>query len=236
MVFTFDQFGIIKRKIFIYSKIVKNVPCKDFVKYTQTKNVLNFYIRGTCSLSTLVTDFDVRTGLYKNIIGASVDVHHGWSTLANDIFIKHRELFIKAIKKNKTIFLVGASMGAAVCAYLTHHILSLQSSSIGVVKIQAILLCSPKSVPPRIARAIHKYSTAIINPRDAITYTPLTDSLVIPGRVIKIEDITFKATVYDNYVKYKKSIKGLNIIPNIYPSHLISHYVYLLHNVIFDRS
>lgn len=213
---------LMKRKFLTYSKIFDSIDCSKLTKNTDKNTELNFYIKGTCNINTILSNLN---------IGVRNNYHKGWLNMANIIFTENKKLFESAIKKNKKIFIIGISLGAAVGTYLISLILDLYTKfkKNPELHLSGFFMASPRSTSKKQAEKLHPYIYNLLHLRDIITYLPL-GSLVIPGSIISINN-NDKLISFFNYLEYSKYLKKqIKIKYSFYPHHFLSNYIKIIKN------
>ena len=194
---------IIKQKM----NSIKRIECKERIKLTIDSKELNMYISGIC---------DVKTAVVTSNLGISTNDHKGWCAFAHQIYKENLEKFKEAIQKNKRLYIIGTSMGAAITAYVVSFLLDLYKELNKKIKVMGICASSPRCLNSTRNARVHKYIFSIVNMLDLVTYLPL-GSMVLPGRIIAVKeenkDVSFK--VYENDASYsvarKEFVKRINV-------------------------
>lgn len=211
---------IIKEKVINNGAINKKIKCGDKIKIVNNDTELNMYVKGTCGFETAYIDIN---------LGIKTQDHKGFCEYANKIYQENLALFTDSINKDKKIYIIGGSLGAAVAAYIVSFLLDLYNKLGKEKKLMGICIASPKSVNKIRNEKIYNYIYSVINMLDIVSYTPPGPS-VIPGRIIGIkeenDDISFK--LYENYQNYlyisKEYLKRVKTIPKFIPYHFVSNY------------
>lgn len=206
--------NLIKEKVTLYVNAFKKIECSKLTKYHKSPNRdLNFYIKGTCGIETAIMNVH---------FGLDTKDHVGWITRAKKIFEDNSKLFEETLKANKKIFILGGSLGAAVGAYLVNELLSQFPNKRKF--IFGVFIASPKSVNRTIERNIHNNVITVLNPKDIITYVPVGDKYVVPGKIFSLRNNKF----YNGFNLYKKASKKTFTIPMLLPYHLVTNYLSLI--------
>lgn len=213
--------SIIKEKVINNGNFNKQIKCGDKIKIVNDPTELNIYIKGTCGFETAY--IDVKIGLISKD-------HKGWCEYADKIYKENLSLFTDSINKNKKIYIIGASLGAAVTAYLISFLLDLYDKLGKEKRLMGICIASPRCVNKIRNEKIYNYIYSIVNMLDIVTYTPPNTSLVISGRIIAIKeeenDISFILyNTFDEYLQLSKEyLKRTKLIPKAIPYHFVSYY------------
>jgi hypothetical protein len=194
---------LIKQKM----KSITRITCKERIKIIDTPTELNMYVAGIC---------DAKTAVLTANVGMSDKDHKGWCAFALTIYKENKILFEEAIQKNKKIYIIGTSMGAAVTAYIVSFLLDLYDQLKKPRNVMGICTSSPRCLTMARNEKVHDYVFSIVNMLDLVTYLPL-GRLVLPGRIIAVveddNDISFK--LYESHTAYiaatKTFMKKMNI-------------------------
>jgi len=186
---------LIKQKM----KSISRITCKERIKIIDTPTELNMYIAGIC---------DAKTAVVSAKLGILATDHKGWCAFALTIYKENKILFEEAIQKNKKIYIIGTSMGAAVTAYIVAFLLDLYDHLKKPRNVMGLCTSSPRCLTVARNEKVYDYVFSVVNMLDLVTYLPL-GRLVLPGRIIAVveddNDISFK--LYESHRAYIAATK-----------------------------